>query len=62
MFFKMLILMSLSMSAWANEPTRTVDQMIGDYEAQKKQYAQFEQSLAVKNAQIRQDCKIWGRV
>jgi len=47
------------MSAWANEPTRTVDQMIGDYEAQKKQYAQFEQSLAVKNTEIQQlDAKI----
>ncbi len=47
------------MSAWAAEPTRTVDQMIGDYEAQKKQYAQFEQSLAVKNAEIQQlDAKI----
>jgi len=59
MFFKMLILMGLSMSAWAADPARTVDQMIGDYEAQKKQYAQFEQSLATKNAEIQQlDAKI----
>jgi len=59
MFFKMLILMSLSMSAWAAEPARTVEQMIGDYEAQKKQYAQFEQSLATKNTEIQQlDAKI----